>query len=64
MSVKYESGCMVNEYGAVNKLSSLVFLAQCMSQLTKGGRHILVTGGTVTRLEVASSEEAFPEGSI
>ena len=59
-----EVGCMVDEYSPANKLSSLVFITQRVSQSTKGGRYVLVTEDTVTRLEVTSSEEAFPEGSI
>ena len=55
---------MVNEYGSSNKLLGSVFLAQRMSQLTKSDRHILVTGDAITRSEIASSEEAFLEGSI
>ena len=64
MSVEDEVSCMVNEYSSSNKLLGFVFLAQHMSQLTKGGRHVLVTGDAITRSGVASSEEAFPEGSV
>ena len=62
--MEYEIGCMVYEYSSSNKLSRVVFLAQHMSQLTKGGRHVLVTGDAITRLEVASSKEVFPEGCV
>ena len=62
--MEYEIGCMVNEYGSSNLLTSLVFLAQRMGQSTKGSRHLPVTGDTIARLEVASSEEAFLEGRI
>ena len=54
--------CVVNEYSASDMLSGFVFLAQCVSQLTKSGRHVLITRDAIIRLEVASSEESFSEG--
>ena len=35
-----------------------------MSQSTKGDGHVLVARDAITRTQVASSEKAFPEGSI
>ena len=57
--------CMVNEYSnSSNKLSQFVFLAQCMSQLSESGGHVLVTRDGITRPKVASGKKAFPEGGI
>ena len=62
MSLEDEACCMINEDSSSNKLSGFVFLAQCVSQLTKSGRHVLITRDAIIRLEVASSEESFSEG--
>ena len=58
MSVEDEICCLINEDSSSNKLSGFVFLAQCVSQLTKSGRHVLVTGDVIARSDVASSEDA------
>ena len=55
---------MVDEDSSSIKLSGFSFLAQCVSQLPKIGRHVLVTGDTIARPDVVSSEETFSEGGV
>ena len=64
MAMENQICCPVNEYSSSNELTRLVFIAQRMSQLAKGGGHVLVTRDAIARPEVASSEETFPKGGV
>ena len=50
VSVENEICYMVNEYSFSNKLSQVVLLAQCVSQLSEGGGHILVARDAITMM--------------
>ena len=60
MTVENGICCMVNEYSSTNNLLRFVLLAQCVSQSSKIGGHVLVTRDAIARPEIASSEKAFP----
>ena len=59
-----EIRCIVSKYGSPKELLRFVFVAQRMSQPAKGGGHVLVARDAIARMQVVSSEEAFPDGSV
>ena len=59
MIVVFEISSMVDKDGATCKLLVTMFLAKGFRSSSKGGRHVLVTGNTLTWFENIFAELSF-----